>query len=844
MKTSLPVAVRVLRVERIALPLTIVVLLGMATTFYWDWSLRRSRQLEIQRLQRVLETNEALVSALKDAESAQLGYLLTGNQDYLGPYRKAKAELPDLVARLADAVSFPDQVERVDRLRSLVQEELAAVDATILVRDQVGPDQAMVVLRTLGEKRIMDTVRQVCSAISQVANEVLLTNSTEMEARYLRSRVGFLVGCGLLVVLLGASLALIQRTTARREDLMQKLDESSRRFQVTLSSIGDGVITADGAGLVTFLNPIAATLTGWSPQEADGHPLESVLPLINESTGEVIENPARQAIRERRTIAMANHTNLKRRDGSWIPVDDSVAPIFDAKEELKGIVMVFRDVTPRRAVERELRQWHHIFEHAGFGMAVLTPGVELTLKQVNPAFASMHGKTQEELIGRPYSEIVDPEVWPAKMKLLQGSSPTDHLVTESIHVHKDGSRLPVRADFTIVRGTDCQIEYYLEYCSDVSERKRAEEELLNSEQRYRVTADSLPQLIWTSKPDGATEYLNNRWHEEMGVTLDQIGEQGWISLLSPEDRERSIESWNNALRTGESFQTESLFKTRDGSKRWYHCRAIPVRDSSGRIVRWFGSCSDIHDQKIAAEVLRSSKEELQLANEALKRSNTDLEQFAYAASHDLQEPLRMVAIYSQLLKEEYGARLDDQANAYLGFAANGALRMEALLRDLLAYSRAATPEDQPVQDVDSQEALTKALDNLTVLIQESGSEVSRGLLPHVRMPEVHLVQIFQNLISNSIKYRKPNVPPRIHVEASLQDSTWVYSVSDNGLGIAPQHQGQIFRIFGRLQGQEVAGTGLGLALCKKLVERNGGSIWVESAEGEGATFFFSAVAAR
>ncbi|MBL0161576.1 MAG: CHASE3 domain-containing protein [Bryobacterales bacterium] len=115
----------------------------------------------------------------------------TGNQDYLGPYRKAKAELPDLVARLADAVSFPDQVERADRLRSLVQEELAAVDATILVRDQVGPDQAMVVLRTLGEKRIMDTVRQVCSAISQVANEVLLTNSTEMEARYLRSRVGF-----------------------------------------------------------------------------------------------------------------------------------------------------------------------------------------------------------------------------------------------------------------------------------------------------------------------------------------------------------------------------------------------------------------------------------------------------------------------------------------------------------------------------------------------------------------------------------------------------------------------------------------------------------------------------
>ena len=199
----------------------------------------------------------------------------------------------------------------------------------------------------------------------------------------------------------------------------------------------------------------------------------------------------------------------------------------------------------------------------------------------------------------------------------------------------------------------------------------------------------------------------------------------------------------------------------------------------------------------------------------------------------------MVAIYSQLLKEEFGRKLDGQANSYLDFAADGALRMEALLKDLLAYSRAALPEALPAEEADSQASLSKALDNLRAAVEETGAEVSRASLPNVRMPEVHLVQVLQNLIGNALKYRKPHEKPAIHVDAKPQDGAWVFSIRDNGIGIAPEYQEQIFRIFGRLHGQEVPGTGIGLALCKKLIERSGGTLWVESIPGEGSTFFFS-----
>jgi len=235
----------------------------------------------------------------------------------------------------------------------------------------------------------------------------------------------------------------------------------------------------------------------------------------------------------------------------------------------------------------------------------------------------------------------------------------------------------------------------------------------------------------------------------------------------------------------------------------------------------------------------AARERATSAMEALRRANADLEQFAFSASHDLQEPLRMVATFSQLLQMKYGGKLDDQADIIIGHCVEGATRMGRMIRDLLEYTRAATISDGAHEIVDLNEALEAAVENLRASIEESQATVTHDSLPSVRAEQVHLQQIFQNLVSNAIKYRGREAP-RVHVGAVRRNGTWEFSVKDNGIGIEPRYQDQVFGLFKRLHSaSRYSGTGLGLAICRKLVERYQGQIWVESKPGEGATFFFT-----
>ena len=226
------------------------------------------------------------------------------------------------------------------------------------------------------------------------------------------------------------------------------------------------------------------------------------------------------------------------------------------------------------------------------------------------------------------------------------------------------------------------------------------------------------------------------------------------------------------------------------------------------------------------------------AQEELARSNQDLEQFAYVASHDLQEPLRMVATYTQLLAERYRGRLDDNADKYIHYAVDGALRMQALVEDLLAFSRVGR-QRADLQSTDCNVVVGKAVQNLQTALDESGAQVAHDHLPTVLADGSQLLQVFQNLIGNALKFRGPE-PPAIHVSASQTGREWVFSVADNGIGIAPEHAETIFVIFKRLHTRaEYPGSGIGLSICKKIIERQGGRIWVESQPGQGSTFKFT-----
>jgi signal transduction histidine kinase len=232
------------------------------------------------------------------------------------------------------------------------------------------------------------------------------------------------------------------------------------------------------------------------------------------------------------------------------------------------------------------------------------------------------------------------------------------------------------------------------------------------------------------------------------------------------------------------------------------------------------------------------REEHKQVQEELARSNQDLEQFAYVASHDLQEPLRMVATYTQLLAERYRGQLDENADKYIHYAVDGALRMQALVQDLLSFSRVGR-QSTDLQSTDCNLVVDTAVQNLRTAVEDSGAQVRHDPLPTVRADGSQLLQVFQNLIGNALKFRGPD-RPSIHVSAGKKGREWVFSVADNGIGIAPEHAEMIFVIFKRLHTRaEYAGSGIGLSICKKIIERQGGRIWVESQLGQGATFKFT-----
>ena len=279
---------------------------------------------------------------------------------------------------------------------------------------------------------------------------------------------------------------------------------------------------------------------------------------------------------------------------------------------------------------------------------------------------------------------------------------------------------------------------------------------------------------------------------------------------------------------------EYRIKNRDGEIKWIWeiLQELPANSRiPGETGKVQGIIRDITERKMAEEILKLKLEEL-------ARSNAELEQFAYVSSHDLQEPLRMISSYLQLLQRRYQGKLDDKADKYIYFAVDGAARMQTLINDLLEFSRVATRAKEP-EPTDSEFILNQTLSNLELYIRQNNASVSHDPLPEVIADSTQLAQVFQNLIINGIKFNS-GARPRIHISSERKAKEWIFSVKDNGIGIDPQYAEKIFEVFKRLHNKEkYPGTGIGLAICKKIIELHGGRIWVESELDKGTIFYFT-----
>ncbi len=366
----------------------------------------------------------------------------------------------------------------------------------------------------------------------------------------------------------------------------------------------------------------------------------------------------------------------------------------------------------------------------------------------------------------------------------------------------------------------------------IAERKRTEESLRESEERFRATFEQAAVGIAQVGLDGSWLRVNQRLCDIVEYTREELLQCTFQDITHPEDLNTDLAFVSQVL-AGKisSYSMQKRYLRKDRSLVWVNLTVGAVRDEAGALKYFVSVVEDITTRKQA-------EEKLGVAIVDLERSNKELEQFAYVASHDLQEPLRKVASFTQLLAERYSDKLDDEARQFITYAVDGAHRMQGLINDLLAYSRVGTRGETFVT-VDGEAILDYSLANLEMAIKESGAVVTHDRLPTFLGDASQLVQLFQNLIGNAIKFRG-EAPPSVHVSVVSHDNEWIFRVCDNGIGIDPQYFDRLFVIFQRLHSRaKYPGTGIGLAISKKVVERHGGRIWVESESGKGSSFYFS-----
>ena len=518
-------------------------------------------------------------------------------------------------------------------------------------------------------------------------------------------------------------------------------------------------------------------------------------------------------------------------DGNVMWVREKAELVFDNNGTLLGGFGTVTDITERKKAEdavsvSEIR-YRRLFEAARDGILILDADSG-QIVDVNTFIKEVLGYSHEELLDKKIWEIgVFKNIAASKEAFLElqnkGYVRFENMPLET----KDGRRIAVEFISNVYsvdhkKVIQCNIR-------NITDRVRAEDAVSVSEVRYRRLFEAARDGILILDADsGQIVDVNTFIKEVLGYSHEE--------LLDKKIWEIGV--FKNIAASKEAFLDLQ-------NKGFVHYENLPLETKDGRHISVeFVSNVYLVDQKkviqcnirdITARV-RAEDGLKQLAEE-LERSNKDLEQFAYVASHDLQEPLRMIAGYTQLIQQRYKDKLDEDANQFIYYTVDGVMRMQSLITDLLTYSRLNT-SSEALKFVDCREVLNEVLATLKMTLEESGADIKLGPMPNIRADRTLLFQLFQNLIGNAIKFRSDK-PPLINITATPQDKQWLFSVSDNGIGMEPQYLERIFVIFQRLHTQDkYAGTGIGLAICKKIVERHGGRIWAESQPGKGSTFYF------
>jgi PAS domain S-box-containing protein len=594
------------------------------------------------------------------------------------------------------------------------------------------------------------------------------------------------------------------------------------------------VVNQDGE--IVLLNVQAEKQFGYSRDELVGQKVKNIIPtgfaerLIADGTRTAAEALAQQ-------IGTGIELLGRRKNGSDFPIEIMLSPVESAEGIL--VTAAIRDITVRKDAEKHLAQmegrYRGLLEAAPDAMVVVNQAGEIVL--LNVQAEKQFGYRRDELVGQKVKNII-PEGF-AERIIADGTRTAAEALAQQIGTgielsgrRKDKTEFPIEIMLSPLESAEGIL--VTAAIRDISVRKAAEEHLAQMEGRYRGLLEAAPDAMVVVNQGGEIVLLNVQAEKQFGYPRDELLGQKVKNIIPEGFAERlvadALRSTEDALAQQIGTGIELSGRHKNGSEFPIEIMLSPLESASGILVT--AAVRDITTRKAAEANLLEKVAEL-------NRSNEELGQFAYIASHDLQEPLRMVASYTQLLSRRYKGKLDSDADEFIAFAVDGAGRMQRLIQDLLTFSRVGT-KGKDLLVTSSEEALQQALINLRGAIEQSGAQVTHDLLPSVLADETQLIQLFQNLIGNGIKYQK-NGAPKVHVSAAKNGGDkYTFSVQDNGLGIDSQYFEKIFGMFQRLhKREEFAGTGIGLAICKKIVERHGGKISVESKVGQGSTFHFT-----
>jgi PAS domain S-box-containing protein len=708
--------------------------------------------------------------------------------------------------------------------------------ASLSVEEMLGKDDFDLV----ADRAQAEAYREHDRMVTQSGTMMLIPEEPRTDlsgnTRYLQTiKIPFTVGATGEPAVLGVSTDITEQ-----RQMKKLLEESEGRYRALVEWSPES-ISVQRDGKIIYVNPAAIRMMGAKSE----HDLvgRSILDLVHPDFRERVRQRHSSATEHGDFLPMTEQTLLKL-DGTVVEVEvQGTSIIYDGEPALYSSM---RDITERKRLEatlhdseQQLRLTQFSVEHASDAVYWLEPHGRFVY--ANQASCRSLGYSREEFLSLSVPDVdplVPQEAWEPIWEEVKARG---SITFETQNRTKQGRIFPVEVTANYLQFDGA--EYNFSFVRDITERKRLEATLQESEEKFRTMVNSMSQIAWIARTDGYVLWFNERWYEYTGIKPEQSNGWGWQTVCEPAALSTVVEKWQGASYAGVPFEMEFPIRGWNGETRIFLTRIQPLKDAAGRVLQWFGTQTDVDELKRAEEKIQQANNELEerviLRTAELQAVVKELEAFSYSVSHDLRAPLRAVNGFAEIMLNEFGTQIPSEALRYLERIRNGAQRMGELIDDLLRFSRLSR-QSMGHGEVDSFMLVQSVVDESAPQREGRQIDIRIGNLPACHGDAALLRQIWVNLISNAIKYTGGREAAVIEIGCERKNNENVFFVRDNGTGFNMKYSNKLFGVFQRLhRADEFEGTGVGLAIAQRIVNRHGGRIWADAAEGRGATFFFT-----